>query len=154
MANKVLWAAESEATLITTTELDNAADGATVLGPSDYVNGTNKFRFADFMLFIDGFDAAPDAGAYIELHLIYKLDGTHYGDGESGDLGAPVLSSNTRVGTFMVADGDALDQYMQITDVQLSPKDFRAAVKIVTGQDLVDSAAHWLKMYPHNEELQ
>jgi len=84
MANKTIWAAETVASVITTTELDNQANGATIIGPSDYANATNKYRWADF-LFFGTFDAACNAGATVELHLFYKLDATNYGDGEDGD---------------------------------------------------------------------
>src|SRR5210317_1835371 len=99
MANKVLWVAESGATLLST-ELNNVATGATAVDATDYDNASNKYRFGNF-LFYGTFDAACDAGAYVELHLIYKLDGTNYGDGEDGDAATPVVTSNSRVGTFM-----------------------------------------------------
>ena len=152
MANKVLWVAESEAELLTT-ELNSAGATDTVVDGTDYANATNKFRFADFLLAVT-FAANCDADAYIELHILYKLDGTHYGDGEDGDAANPTLNSNTRVGTFIIgADGATTPVYHQITGVPLSPKDFRVAVKCATGQTMA-SSGNTLKMYPYNEELQ
>jgi len=150
MASKILWAAESEASLLTT-ELNNAADAATIVDGADYVNGTNKFQFADF-LFFGTFDAACDADAIIELHIFYKLDGTHYGDGEDGDVGGAVASGNSLHGIFIV--GAQADVYQQILGVPLAPKDFKVAVKLSTGQALTAVDTHWLKMYPHNHESQ
>ena len=152
MANKILWAAESAATLLTT-ELNNMANAATVVDGADYDNATNKFQQADFMLYLTDFDAAPTAGGYFELHIFYKLDGTNYADGEEGDAATPVPSGASLVGVFPVAATDA-DQYQQVIGVPLSPFAFRAAVVNKCGQDLTDVATHWLKMYPYNHEVQ
>ena len=151
MAAKILWAAESEASLLTT-ELNNVATGSTTVDGADYDNATNKFRFADF-LFYGQFDAACSAGSYVELHIFYKLDGTNYGDGEDGDVAAPVATGNSFVGAFAIG-ADAGPIYQQIIGVPLSPKAFRVAVKLVTGQDLTAVDTHFVKMYPYNEEIQ
>lgn len=151
MANKILWAAESAATLLST-ELNNVANGATVVDGADYDNATNKFQYADF-LFQGIFDAACDAGSYIELHIFYKLDGSVYGDGEDGDIAAPVASGASLVGIFPIG-ADAGPIYQQIIGVPLSPFAFRAAVKIVTGQDMTAADTHYVKMYPYNPEVQ
>jgi len=151
MANKILWATETAATLLST-ELNNVADDAVAVDGADYDNATNKYQFADF-LFYGTFDAACDSGAYVELHIFYKLDGTNYGDGEDGDVAAPVASGNSLVGVFSIG-ADAGPIYQQVTGVQLSPFAFRAAVKLVTGQDLTAVDTHFLKMYPYNHEVQ
>jgi len=150
MANKTLWATESAATLLST-ELNNVADDATAVDGADYDNATNKYRWADFFFF-GTFDAACDSGAYVELHIFYKMDGTHYGDAEDGDVANVQPNANTRVGVFII-DAQA-DAYAQCLRVPLSPFAFRAAVTLKTGQDLTNVDTHWLKMYPYNEELQ
>ena len=151
MANKVNWEVESAATLLST-ELNNVADGSTTPDSADYDNATNKYRFADFF-FYGEFDAACDAGAYIELHIFYKLDGTNYGDGEDGDMAAPVPTANSWHGNFVIG-ADAGPIYQQLLGVPLRPFAFRAAIKLVTGQDLTAADTHWVKMYPYNEEIQ
>jgi hypothetical protein len=151
MANKVLWAAESAASLLTT-ELNNLADATVCVDGADYDNATNKYRWASFF-FYGTFDAACDAGAVVELHIFYKLDGTNYGDGEDGDVAAPVATGNSLHGVFHIG-ADAGPIYQQVLNVPLLPFAFRAAVKLNTGQDLTAVDTHWLKMYPHNEELQ
>ena len=150
MANKVLWAAESAADLLTT-ELQNLADDTMAVDGADYDNATNKYRFATFFFF-GTFDAACNAKAFAELHIFYKLDGTHYGDGEDGDVANAQGSANSLHGIFFI-DAQA-DIYQQLLNVPLLPFAFRAGIKLATGQDLTDVATHWLKMYPHNEELQ
>jgi len=150
MANKVLWAAETAADLLTT-ELNNAADGAVIVDAADYDNATNKFQWADF-LFFGTFDAACDAGAILQLHIFYKLDGTHYGDNEDGDVANPQTGGNTLHGIFNI--GAQVDAYAQCLRVPLSPKAFRAAVELDTGQDLTAVDTHFLKMYPYNDEIQ
>ncbi len=152
MANKLLWTAESVVSLLTT-ELDNMANGAIVVDGADYDNATNKYRYADFLLRCTDFDAAPDAGAYFELHLFYKLDGSIYGDGENGDVAAPTPTGNSLHGIFLIEAADAL-QYQQILRVPLSPFAFRACLVNMTGTDLTDVSTHWLKMCPYNEEIQ
>ena len=150
MANKILWAAESAASLLTT-ELNNVADGSTTVDGADYDNATNKYRWASFFFF-GTFDAACDADATVELHIFYKLDGTNYGDGEDGDVGGVQPSGNSLHGVFVI--GAQADAYQQLLNVPLLPFAFRAAVKLNTGQDLTAVDTHWLKMYPHNEEIQ
>lgn len=150
MANKILWAAESAADLLTT-ELNNAVNGTTIVDGADYDNATNKYQFADFFFF-GTFDAACNAGAIVELHLFYKLDGTHYGDNEDGDVAAPQPAGNTLHGIFQI--GAQADAYSQILGVPLSPYAFKAGLKLNTGQDLTAVDTHWLKIYPHNNEIQ
>jgi len=153
MANKVLWQTESSATLMST-ELNNLANDAFAVDGADYDNATNQFRFADFELFLDDFDAAPDAGGYFELHLLYKLDGTNYCDGYDGDADADSeLTGATLAGVFPVTANDA-DQRVQLLGVQLSPYAFRAAIKNECGQDLTAVDTHTLKIFPYNEEVQ
>ena len=150
MANKVLWQTESAADLLTT-ELNNMADTTTVVDAADYDNATNQFRWADFFFF-GTFDAACDAGAYVELHIFYKLDGTHYGDAEDGDVAGVQPNANTLHGVFVI--GAQADVYAQLLGIPLRPFAFRAAVRLRTGQDLTAVDTHWLKMYSYNEEVQ
>lgn len=153
MANKTLWATETVTTLLAT-ELNNLADNAFAIDGGTYDNATNKFRWADFLLFLDDFDAAPDSGGYFELHAIHQIDGSNYGDNNDGDGDADsVPDGNTLIGIFPVQATDA-DQYIQCCGVQLSPFVTKFAVKNKCGQDLTPVDTHWLKIAPYNEELQ
>ncbi len=154
MANKVLWAAESEASLLTT-ELNNLAPTGLAIDGADYDNATNLFRYADFLLFLDDFDAAPTAGDYMSLHIFYKLDGTNYGDGEHGDVGTPAVSGSTLHGIFVLDATDG-NQYIQLLGVPLRPFAFRACIAHdgTAGSDLTAVDTHFLKMYPYNDEIQ
>lgn len=149
MANKTLWAPESEVILLAG-ELDNAADLDIVVDAADYDNATDGFQFADFLLFVT-FDAQASAGAIVELHIFYRLDGTNYGDGEAGDVGDPQPSGNSLHGVFII--GAQTIVYQQLLMVPLSPRKFKVAVRIVAGQGLTANS-HTLKMYPFNPELQ
>lgn len=151
MANKVLWEVESVATIMTAAELNNKADATLHLDGADYVNGTNKYPFAAF-LFFGTFDAACNANAIIELHIFYKLDGTKYGDGEDGDVGAPQKSGNSLHGVFII--GAQADIYQQLLDVSILPFDFRVGLYLNTGQDLTPVDTHWLKICPYEREIQ
>jgi hypothetical protein len=152
MANEILWKPQTAATLLTT-ELNNMADAAIVIDAADYDNATNKFRWANFFLYCTDFDAAPDSGAYFDLHLFYKLDGTNYGDGESGDAADPTPTSSSLHGLFQIEAVDAA-QYQQVLGVPLLPYAFRSCLVNRTGTDLTAVDTHWLKMYPYNEEVQ
>jgi len=153
MATKVLWHPETVSEVIATAQLDNLAQGAYALGASDYANGTYHYMWADFVLKLADFDAAPDGNLIFELHLFYQHDGTLYADGEHGDLGNIKPSGNSLHGIFIIDETDGL-QYQQVLGVPLSPYDFRVAVKNDCGQDLADSSSHFLKMYPYNPEGQ
>lgn len=150
MANELLWVPKAAATLLST-ELNNLADATMVVDGADYNNAGNKYRWGSFFFF-GTFDAACSAGALIELHLFYKLDGVHYGDGEEGDVDAPVGSGNSFHGIFLI--GEKAIIYQQILHVPLLPFAFKAGIIMATGQDLTEVDTHWLKLYPYNEELQ
>ena len=152
MANKVLWAPESIATLLST-ELNNMANAALVVDGADYDNATNKFRFADFFLHLEDFDAAPTAGGYFELHIFYKFDGSLYADNEEGDAATPVRNANSLHGVFPVAATDG-PQNIELLGVPLSPIAFKCAVYNGCGQDLTAVDTHYLKMVAYNEEIQ
>ncbi len=152
MASEQLWLPKTVASLLTT-ELNDKASGDIVVDAADYVNATNKYRWADFFLHIEDWDAAPAAGSNIELHLFYQLDGTLYCDGEEGDVLAPTPSGNSLHGIFLIEAVDG-KQNQQILGVRLSPFDFRAAVVLNITTNLTAVDTHYLKMYPYNEESQ
>ncbi len=155
MANKILWAVETGATIMST-ELNNLAPGGLAIDGADYDNATNLYTEASFLLYLDDFDAAPTAGDYMELHLFYKVDGTLYGDGEDGDLaGTPVPSGNTLVGIFPLDATDG-NQSIQLMGVEIKPFAFRAAIlhSGTAGSDLTAVDTHLLKIYPYNHEVQ
>jgi hypothetical protein len=152
MANKILMQPESSASLMTT-ELNNLANAATAVDGADYDNATNQFMYADFQLYLIDFDAAPTAGGYFELHLLYKFDGTHYADNEEGDAATPVCSGNTLVGIFPVQATDG-PQYIGIRGVQLSPYAFKAALVNKCGQGLTGVDTNVLTIFPYGPEVQ
>ena len=152
MANELLWLPKTVADLLTT-ELNNASTGATIVDAGTYANQTNKYRWADFFLHLEDFDAAPAAGSTVELHIFYRLDGTLYADGEEGDGATPVATGNSLHGLFQVAATDG-PQNQQVLGVPLRPFEFKAAVKLNITTELTAVNTHYLKMYPYNEELQ
>lgn len=152
MANKILWAAESGATLMST-ELNALANNATAVDGTDYDNATNKYMEASFLFTPQDFAAAPTAGGYFELHIFYKVDGTLYGDNEAGDLGGVVPAGNTLVGIFPIQATDAA-QTVQLIGVPLKPFAFRVAMTNKCGQNLSAADTHLLKIYPYNPEVQ
>ena len=153
MPNAVQWVAGSPATLMTT-DLDNLGNDAFVVASADYDNATNKHRWADFQLVAYDFDAAPTAGAVLELHLFTKYDGSTYADGFDGDADADsVPGPNTLIGCFVVSASDN-PQQLAIRGVRLPPYAFKACIVNRSGQDLADSSSHTLKLFPYDEEVQ
>jgi hypothetical protein len=154
MPNAILWNAKPSAETLLATDgaLKNLANGAAAVS-AECENGTGLYRFADFELYLHDFAAAPTAGGYFELHIVYQLDGTNYADGEDGDMGTPRLSSATYAGSFPVYAGDE-DQRIQLTGVPLSPHDFKCSLLNVTGQAIANTDGSFLKIYRYSEELQ
>ena len=129
MANKVKWAAESATLLMSGTQMNGlAATTGKAIGTVVYDNSVQKNRFADFELDVAGFSAAPTAGGYVELHMMYAYDGTYYADGASGIANtSSILGGATLQGVFPV-NALATTQFIQCPGIQLSPYKFKAAV--------------------------
>lgn len=159
MANKIIWDARpTAATVMASTAVAPAgirdADANEILiAAADVANGTALNTYADFLLYLHDFDAAPTAGGYFGLHLIYEFD-TTYGDGEDGDVaGTPRLTGNTLAGVFPVYAGDE-NQTIQLTGVPLRPHDFRVILENKCGQAIHDSDGSYLNIYPYCDEIQ
>ena len=92
MANKIQWDARPTAATVMAADavapagLRDADNAEVLIAAADVANGTALNTYADFLLYLHDFDAAPTAGGYFELHIIYEFD-TTYGDGEDGDVG-------------------------------------------------------------------
>lgn len=153
MVSKTLWAPESVAELLST-ELNNLPDDTIAFDDADYPNQTNKYQFADFFFFADGFASTPASGAFIELHIFYKLNGTKYADGSDGTMGTPVTSGSTLHGIFQISNNNATDQYQQLLGVPILPYAFRVGILMATGQALTALDTHFVNMYPRNHEGQ
>lgn len=151
MANKILMQPES-VSVILTTELNALANAATAVDGADYDNATNQFMYADFQLYVSDFAAAPTAGGYAELHILYKYDGTHYADNEEGDAATPVPAGNTLVGIFPIQATDG-PQYIALTGVPLSPFAFKVALTNKCGQAF-GATTNTLTLCAYNPEVQ
>jgi len=154
MANKILWAAETGATILST-ELNSLATDNVAIDGADYDNATNKYTEASFLLYCAGFGGVPDGGG-IELHAFYKVDGTNYGDLEDGDMGQTetddLSNASTLIGVFPIREANDA-QYVQLMGVPLKPFACRFALKNTTGQALAASG-NTLGIYPYNPEVQ
>lgn len=156
MANKILWDARpTGAALIgpaTSDALCALANNGNAIS-EEYANGTNLNTYGDFLLRINDFAAAPTAGGYFELHLVYEM-GTIYADGEDGDLaGTPNLTGNTLAGVFPIKAADE-DQVVQLCGVPLRPHDFKAVLTNKCGQNVADSTGNYLTLFPYCDEVQ
>jgi len=158
MANAILWGARPTAEVVMATTsvapdgLRDADNNEVLLAAADVANGTGLFTHADFLLYLLDFDAAPTAGGYFELYIIYEMDAL-YADGEDGDMVAPHLNGNQFVGIFPVYAGDE-NQYIPLTGVPIGPHDFRCVLVNKCGQAVADSDGSYLSIYRYNQEVQ
>jgi hypothetical protein len=152
MTTEISWSDPVEVHCIAATgALKNLAAAAVAAGAA-YDNRTAKKRLADFVLYIHDFAAAPAAGGYFELHLIYKPDGTNYADGEDGDVASPHLSANTFEQVFNIYAGDE-DQRIMVKEVPILPHAFVPVVKNSTSQAVANSDGSTLDMYVYGEQV-
>ena len=154
MANAILWDANPSAETLIAADgsLKNLANAGTAVS-AECTNGTDLKTRAAFELYIHDFAAAPTAGGYFELHIIYQLDGTNYADGEDGDLASPHLSQATLVDVFPIYAGDE-DQRIQLTGVVLEPFDFKCAIVNKSGQAIPNTDNSTLKIFRYSDEVQ
>lgn len=155
MPSKLLWDARPSAVELIAAAgvLKNLANAATAISPTDVPNGTDLNTHADFLLYLHDFAAAPTAGGYFELHIVYEF-GAIYGDGEDGDLaGTPRLSSATFAGIFPVYAGDD-DQYIPLTGVPIGPHDFRVVLVNKCGQAIPNTDGSTLNIFTYCNEAQ
>ena len=159
MANALLWGARPTAEVVMATDavapagLRDADNNEVLIAAADVANGTGLFTHADFLLYLHDFDAAPTAGGYFALHIIYEFDAL-YGDGEDGDVaGTPRLSGATQFGVFPVYAGDE-DQYIQLTGIPIGPHDFRMILENKCGQPIANSDGSYLAIFRYNQEVQ
>jgi hypothetical protein len=155
MANKIQWDARPTASELIAAAgvLKNLANAGVAITAADHANGTNLNTHADFLLYLHDFAAAPTAGGYFELHIIYEF-GTIYGDGEDGDVaGTPTLTGNTLAGIFPVKAADE-DQYIQLVGIPIGPHDFRVIVVNKCGQAIPNTDGSTLNIFPYCLEVQ
>lgn len=152
MANKILWSPETGANLIST-DLNNLAADAMAVAPADYTNEVSKWTYASFLFTAAGFAGAPGVGEYLELHLVYQVDGTSYGDGKLGDLATgPVGNGSTLIDVFPLTTV-ATKQVVQLMNIPIMPFPFRAAIVNKTAVALAASG-NILRIQPHVDEVQ
>ena len=157
MASTLLWNARPAAEVLIAASgvLKNLAAAGVATCAADVANGTDLYTHADFLLYIHDFAAAPTAGGYFSLHIIYEF-GTVYGDGEDGDVAAVAaahLSGNTLVGVFPIDAVDE-DQYVQLTGVPIGPHDFRVVIVNNTSQAIPNTDNSTLSIYRYCYESQ
>lgn len=155
MPSKIQWDARPSAVEVIAAAgvLKNLANAGIAISPTDVANGTNLNTHADFLLYLHDFAAAPTAGGYFELHLVYEFTAT-YGDGEDGDLaGTPNLTANTLHGIFPVKAADE-DQYIQLVGVPIGPHDFRVVLVNKCGQAIPNTDGSTLNIFTYCFESQ
>ena len=155
MANKILWDAKPTDAIIMAAAsgpLRNLA-AAGIAVSSEVTNGTALNTMGSFQLYVHDFAAAPAAGGYFSLHIVYQMDGTLYADGETGDVADPNLSAATLMGIFPVLASDE-PQLIPLINVPLAPFDFKVCIVNNTSQAIPDTDNSTLTFYPYSAEVQ
>lgn len=157
MASTLLWNARptAEEVIGATGTLKNLAAAGVAVAAADVGNGTDLLTHADFLLYVHDFAAAPAAGGYFSLYLIYEFT-TTYGDGEDGDVAnvlATHLSAAQFAGIFPVKASDE-DQYIQLCGVPIGPHDFRVVIVNNTSQAIPNTDGSTLNIYRYCYESQ
>ena len=159
MANQLLWDARPTGAVVMATTsvapagLRDADANEILIAAADVANGTALYTHADFLLYLHDFDAAPAAGSYVELHIIYEF-ATVYGDGEDGDVsGTPRLTGNTLAAIFPVYAGDE-NQAIQVMGIETQPHDFRCILVPYITTNIADGDGSYLTIFPYGLELQ
>lgn len=83
MASSVLWKTPTSRGTVLTTELNSKADGDVSALGTALDNATNKDQYGFFELVVT-YGTAPAAGKYVNVYEVISLDGTNYGDSNSG----------------------------------------------------------------------
>lgn len=154
MVSAILWndRPSGEELIAAAGALKNLANAASAIS-AECANGTGLYKYADFLLYLHDFAAAPTAGGYFELHIVYEF-GAIMGDGEDGDLaGTPHLSANTFVDIFPVFAGDE-DQYIPLVGVEIGPHDFKCVLVNKCGQAIANTDGSTLNIFRYTDESQ
>lgn len=157
MASALLWDARpsGETVMAATGPLKNLANDGVALAAADVGNGTDLKTHADFLLYVHDFAAAPSAGGYFALYIIYEFN-TTYGDLEDGDVAnvtAAHLNSSQLAGLFPINASDE-DQYVQLCGVPIGPHDFRCVVVNKSGQAIPNTDGSTLTIFRYSYEAQ
>ena len=157
MVSTLIWNARpsAEALIAASGVLKNLAAAGVAVCAADVSNGTELMTHADFLLYVHDFAAAPAAGGYFSLYIIYEFT-TTYGDGEDGDVAnvlAAHLSANQFAGIFPVKAADE-DQYIQLCGVPIGPHDFRVVIVNNTSQAIPNTDGSTLNIYRYCYESQ
>lgn len=157
MASTLLWNARpsAEALIGATGVLKNLAAAGVAVCAADVANGTDLLTHADFLLYVHDFAAAPAAGGYFSLYIIYEFN-TTYGDLEDGDVAnvtAAHLNASQFAGIFPVNASDE-DQYIQLCGVPIGPHDFRVVIVNNTSQAIPNTDGSTLNIYRYCYESQ
>jgi hypothetical protein len=144
------WAAPESIQTPHSTDLNSLANSSSestgkVLG-SAIDNEADKYMNADFELNLGSFGGTPSSGGYVELYLLYSVDGTNFCDG-STTVDPPATAL---VGAFAIRANTAA-QRITIDGVPLLPFKFKTLLRNKTGQSF-NASGNTLKMRRYNPE--
>lgn len=154
MVAPLLWDARPTAATLIAVDgvLKNLANDGNAIS-AEVANGTALKTHMDLLLYVHDFAAAPSAGGYFAIHIVYEFD-TTMGDGEDGDLaGTPNLTGNTFVGQFPLKASDE-DQTIQKVGIPIGPHDFKVVLVNKSGQAIPNTDGSYLKAYTYSYEGQ
>lgn len=132
----IKWGAPISPSTLLNTEMNSLADGAVSAAGNSYNNNDSaaRYQWGDFELAVAMSTTTSSPAPFVEIYIIYSIDGTNYADG-GGSVAPPQTS---RVGIFSLRN-TASDQVITLSRIPLSPFKFKVMVKNVTGQSLKSS---------------
>ena len=145
--NRIGWERDAAGVeTIFTTELDSMGDGDLVVTSSAHVNSVDDLTHAMYELAVN-FGAAPDAGLFFHLHLLWSLDGSTFEDGSSTVTPNP----QSRVGSFPVRNV-ATAKVILLRDIPIPPEDYHLLLINNTGQ-ATPSSGSTLRQLKYQKEV-
>lgn len=140
------WEAPDGITTYLSTELNALADDANKLGAA-IDNETDRKRFLAVEVFLSTQGAARDTGAFIQIDILYSVDGTNYA------FGADALDASLGGPSFNLPfDAAVTARYQTAVDIPIYPYKFKLLFKNSTGEALGGTLST-LKYRRHNGEV-
>lgn len=147
MASIIKWDAPTSPTTLLNTELDGLVSGAACAASSTFNNAdaSGRYLWGEAELSVALASSTSVAAPFLELYLVYSLDGSNWEDGG----GAVLPPATAMVGLFPLRNTTAA-QRVTLKRVPLSPLRYRAVLRNATGQTLAASG-NVLRMTHYNE---
>ena len=139
----IKWDTPEAITSYLTTQLDGLANATFSASGVEIDNLTDRYLYINLELVLAAQAVARSSGAYVEVWMERKLDGTNYEDRANAAFTQALLA------TFQL-DASTTARRLVLTNVVIPPVPFKLYVRNQTGQAFA-SSGNTLKYRRHNE---